>query len=102
MPQRLISVSKELTKLNENVFRGDIKKVFKEILNKKTNIKGEFVIVLGQNIIKNYNPTDLSDFSKEINMLLSKFSLTDVVEIVHKLSGKNKNKLYKWILELKK
>lgn len=102
MPNRQVGISKELTKLNENVFRGDVKKVLNEILNKKANIKGEFVIVLGKNMLRNNNPGDLSEFSKEINMLLSKFSLTDVVEIVHKLSGKNKNKLYKWILELKK
>ena len=102
MPNRQISISKELTKLNEKIFRGDVKKVLNEILNKEANIKGEFVIVLGKNILKNNNQGDLNEFSKEINMLLSKFSLTDVVEIVHKLSGKNKNKLYKWILELKK
>ena len=34
--------------------------------------------------------------------LLLKFSLTDVVEIVHKLTGINKNKVYKWALKLKK
>ena len=102
MPNRQISISKELTKLNEKIFRGDVKKVLNEILNKKANLKGEFVIVLGKNIKTNNNLSDLNEFSKEINMLLSKFSLTDVVEIVHKLSGKNKNKLYKWILELKK
>ena len=53
MPNRQISISKELTKLNEKIFRGDVKKVLNEILNKKGNIKGEFVIVLGKNILKN-------------------------------------------------
>ena len=101
MPNRPLSISKELTKLNEIIFRGDVKNIFKKIINEKKNIKGEFVIVLGQKILKDYNQSDFNEFSKEINLLLSKFSLTDVVEIVHKLSGKNKNKLYKWILELK-
>ena len=35
MPNRQISISKELTKLNEKIFRGDVKKVLNEILNKK-------------------------------------------------------------------
>ena len=33
--------------------------------------------------------------------LLKKFSLTDVAEIVHKLTG-NKNKVYKWLLDIQK
>ena len=37
----------------------------------------------------------------QIIKLLSKFSLTDVVEIVHKLTNLPKNKIYKWVLEIK-
>ena len=40
-------------------------------------------------------------YDVEINKLLSKFSLTDVVEIVHKLTGISRNKAYKWVLDIK-
>ena len=45
---------------------------------------------------------NIENYNNEIIKLLSKFSLTDVVEIVHKLTGINKNKVYKWALNLKK
>ena len=53
-------------------------------------------------IIKNTSDNELEKYTDEINKLLIKFSLTDVVEIVHKLSGINKNKVYKWILNIKR
>ena len=65
----------------------------------QNNLKGEFVVVVeGKLNEKN----DLDIFDVEINKLLSKFSLTDVVEIVHKLTSINKNKVYKWVLNIKK
>ena len=45
---------------------------------------------------------NIENYNSEIIKLLSKFSLTDVVEIVHKLTGITKNKIYKWTLKLKK
>ena len=38
----------------------------------------------------------------KVEKLLLKFSLTDVVQIVHKLTGINKNRVYKWVLNFKK
>jgi len=34
--------------------------------------------------------------------MATKFSLTDIVEIVHKFTKINKNKIYKWLLKLRK
>ncbi len=102
MPERLISVSKELTKLNEHTYRGKIKDIRKTIFIKSQNTKGEFVITLNKNIEKNKGFDELKDKKDEIKKLLKKFSLTDVVEIVHKLTGITKNKVYKWVLSIKK
>ncbi len=99
---RQICISKELTKLNEKVFRGLIKEIKNEIYENKENLKGEFVVVIEGIKQDNSNFSNIEDYGSEINKLLLKFSLTDVVEIVHKLSGLNKNKLYKWILAIKK
>ena len=43
-PNRQVAVIKELTKLNEKVYRGTLKKVYTEIA--QSTIKGEFVIIL--------------------------------------------------------
>ena len=99
MQNRSISVLKELTKLNEMVFRGKPNKIYKE------NLKGEFVIVVSQKLREKRDFEDineLKEYEEEVKKLLLKFSLTDVVEIVHKLSSKNKNKIYKWVLKIKK
>ena len=102
MKDRLISVSKELTKINEKTYRGSIDKIIKEIFQHKDNFKGEFVVVVEGISKKDKNADNLSNFNGEIIRLLVKFSLTEVVEIVHNLTGISKNKVYKWVLKLKK
>ncbi len=102
MTDRTISVSKEITKINEKTFRGLAPDTKKEISLKTENFKGEFVIVIEEKSLKNSQNFSLENHKLEINKLLQKFSLTDVVEIVHKLTGITKNKVYKWVLKLKK
>ena len=102
MENRKIAVSKELTKLNEKVFRGTADFVKNEFIKKNENKKGEFVVVVSQKIEKKIDFFDLKGHEKEIEKLLLKFSLTDVAQIVHKLTGITKNKVYKWLLNLKK
>ena len=98
---RLISLSKELTKINEKTFRGLAAKIKEKLFENKDNFKGEFVVVVEGNSLKETLSNDLNYLDEEIYKLLSKFSLTDVVEIVHKLTGITKNKVYKWVLNLK-
>ncbi len=99
---RLISLSKELTKLNEKVFVGSVNEIKEKITNQELNLKGEFVITVEGKTRNKMISTNLEDHNEEIYKLLKKFSLTDVVEIVHKLTGITKNKVYKWVLSLKK
>ncbi len=100
--KRKISVLKEMTKINEKVFRGLIKEVHREVQKNKANIKGEFVFVVEGQTKQDTISNELFERRGEIKKLLSKFSLTEVVEIVHKLTGIRKNKVYKWVLDLKK
>ncbi len=98
---RLISISKELTKFNEKTIRGKGSD-FKKFASINKNTKGEFVVVVEgvSSILK--EEVNIKDYSKEVEKLLLKFSLTDVVQIVHKLTGINKNRVYKWVLNFKK
>ena len=102
MPERTISICKELTKVNEFVFRGDPCNVKNKILENKENIKGEFVAVIDRQTSKNQDFDNIDLYSKELKKMATKFSLTDIVEIVHKFTKINKNKIYKWLLKLKK
>ncbi|MDC3112340.1 16S rRNA (cytidine(1402)-2'-O)-methyltransferase [Pelagibacteraceae bacterium] len=99
---RSISICKELTKVNEFVFRGNPGSVKNKILEDKENIKGEFVAVIDRQASKNQDFEDIDLYSEELRKLATKFSLTDIVEIVHKFTTINKNKIYKWVLKLKK
>ena len=58
-------------------------------------------MVVEKNSLNQSQKINLKNYEKEAYKLLSKFSLTDVVEIVHKLTGITKNKVYKWVLKLK-
>jgi len=102
MPERRISICKELTKVNEFVFRGTPSNVKNKILEDKENIKGEFVAVIDRHTSKNQDFDNIDLYSKELKKMATKFSLTDIVEIVHKFTKINKNKIYKWLLKLKK
>ncbi len=102
LPDRKISIAKELTKINEKVFRGVAKNVGDQLSLKKESFKGEFVIVVEGKAEKETNFVNLEVYNEQIIKLISKFSLTDVVEIVHKLTRIKKNAVYKWVLSLKK
>ena len=97
-----LSVCKELTKLNEKIFRGNVYDVRNKILKNNKNLKGEFVVIVEGNSSKKMEFFDLKEHNNIINKMLINFSLTDVVEIVHKLTKIPKNKVYKWVLKLKK
>ena len=97
---RKIAVCKELTKKNEWVFRGYIKKIIDEINIDETNLKGEFTLLI-QGKEKKTKKTIQTTTEAQIKKLLKKFSLTEVVEIVHRLTSISKKEIYKKALQLK-
>ena len=98
---RKVAVCKELTKKNEWVFRGYIKKIIDEINIDKSNLKGEFTLLI-QGKEKKTKKIIQTTTETQIKKLLKKFSLTEVVEIVHKLTDISKKEIYKKALQLKK
>ena len=102
LPDRNISICKELTKVNEFVFRGIAKTVKNNILKDKKSIKGEFVAVIDRQTLKSQDFDEIDLYKDELKKMIKKFSLTDIVEIVHKFTKINKNKIYKWLLKSKK
>jgi len=101
MPEKEICICKEITKLNEKRITGSPKEILNKINKNTINLRGEFVFVIGGDINYNQKKT-FGDLDKQIIKLLSKFSLTDVVEIVHKINGVSKKEIYNMALKLKK
>ncbi len=89
-----ISVCKELTKKNENVFRGTASEILEKISLDDNSLKGEFILIIEAKEKKSIKNLDLNT-KKQIAKLLEKFSLTEVVEIVHKLTNISKKEVYK-------
>lgn len=97
---REISICKEITKFNENVFRGSTIKIYQQIKNRKINLKGEFTLVLSGLIKKNIKSIN-DNIQKELIKLLKKYSLTETVTIVHNLTNISKRDIYQKTLKLK-
>ena len=97
MGNRNVSISREISKKHEEVYRGTIEEVIKEL----EEPKGEFVIILdGNKDEENYDDIDIID---HINMLVNKgMRDIDAIKEVSKLHNMTKNEVYKMYLEVKK
>jgi 16S rRNA (cytidine1402-2'-O)-methyltransferase len=92
---RKISLCKEMTKIYEDVFRGKISEIIKDIENDQINLKGELVLVIeGAN-----NKVDLNINMQIRKEFLSKLSASDSAKLISMLTGKNKRDIYKKLIE---
>ena len=96
-PERRILIAKELTKLHENFFRDEIKRI--EMF--KTPIKGELTVVISEKNTKNKTVNE-NKIIKDAKKYLKKYSLKDVVELIFKTEKINKKKIYQICLDIKK
>jgi 16S rRNA (cytidine1402-2'-O)-methyltransferase len=101
LPDKKIAVCKEITKINEAVFVGLATEVLINFKKNTKNSLGEFVVVTegADDINKSKDDVNIEIYDI-IKKLLKKFSLTDTVDIVHRIGNMSKNKLYKKALEL--
>ena len=67
----------------------------------KSNLKGELTVVISDKKIID-RTFDENDIKKKAKLLLKKYSLKDVVELLVKTENISKKKIYKICLDLKK
>ena len=94
---RKILVARELTKLHESFYRDDIDKINMF----KTPIKGELTVVISEKDNKDKILNE-DKIIKKAKILLKKYSLKDVVELLFELEKINKKKIYQICLNIKK
>ena len=94
---RKLLIAREITKLHETFYRDDINKINMF----KTQIKGELTVVISEKDIKD-KILDEEKIIKEARLLLKKYSLKDVVELLFESEKINKKKIYQICLKLKK
>ena len=100
MGEREISVCKEITKLNENVFRGKTNTILKALKEQKVLLKGEFTLVVSGKTKRNSKKIN-GNIKRELIKLLKKYNLTEAVKIVHSLTGISRKDIYQVALKLK-
>jgi len=93
-----VCVAKEITKIHENFFRGTPKQIENFLLENVDLIKGEFVILI--KVTNKDESFTLAD--KMYDELSPKLSLKDLAKVVSKITGINKNKIYKRFLSFSK
>ena len=94
-----VVICKELTKINEGVFRDSLSNLVEKIDSGEINLKGEFTLIAGK---ENQATTSVinSVIEAQTSKLLKKFTLTETVEIVHKLTSISKKDIYKMALSI--
>ena len=100
-PGRKVFIAREMTKLHETFYRGEINKVISEISLDENSLKGEFVIVVEG--IKEVKKEILltNDQTKVLEIILEKMKKKEALSLASKVFGIKKNSLYKFILEQK-
>ncbi len=93
---RKILVAKELTKLHETFYRGEVD-TFKMF---KTPIKGELTVVISEKAIKD-KIFDKKKVILKAKKYLKKYSLKDTVDLIFEIEKINKKKIYQLCLKVK-
>jgi len=96
---RKIVIAKEMTKIHEELIRGNVK----SIKNLSESLKGELTVVLSEKINEKNIKTEIEESVKiEIKKMLKKYSHKDVVEFISKKEKLPKKIIYNYCLKLKK
>ena len=99
-PQKNIFIAREISKMYETFYRGEIKEVIDELSNSKFGSKGEFVLVF-EEISKNQNfESELSEESARIlHLLVDHLPNNDAMVLASKILNIKKNILYKELIK---
>lgn len=96
-PTRKIVIARELTKLFESVYQGNLAEVRTQLLNDPQAQKGEFVVLVHG---ASQAPENL-DLDQVLNVLLEKMGVSDASKLAAKITTVNKNQCYQRALILK-
>ena len=94
---RKIMIAKEVTKMHEFFYRGDVK----NISTFKKPLKGELTVVVSEKNLKIGKVYDVDLIINKAKKYLKKYSLKDTVELISNLEGTNKKKIYDICLKIK-
>ena len=99
-PQKNIFIAREISKMYETFYRGEIKEIINELSKSKFGSKGEFVLVFEEISKKNNLDTELSEEGVRIlNLLVDNLPNNDAMVLASKILNIKKNILYKELIK---
>ena len=99
-PQKNIFIAREISKMYETFYRGEIKEIINELSKSKFGSKGEFVLVFEEISKKNNFDTELSEEGVRIlNLLVDHLPNNDAMVLASKILNIKKNILYKELIK---
>ena len=99
-PQMNIFIAREISKMYETFYRGEIKEIINELSKSKFGSKGEFVLVFEEISKKNNFDTELSEEGARIlNLLVDHLPNNDAMVLASKILNIKKNILYKELIK---
>jgi len=99
---RKVVLARELTKLYEQVFRGDLTGLQEWIISDSSHQKGEFVIMVAG--YEKEEDSDESNASTEqlLTVLIEELPIKQAANLAARITGQKKNALYRQAMALKK
>ncbi len=94
---RKIMIAKEVTKMHEFFYRGDVQNI--SIFKKP--LKGELTVVISEKNLKIGKVDNVDLIINKAKKYLKKYSLKDTVELISNLENTNKKKVYDICLKIK-
>ena len=99
-PHKNIFIAREISKMYETFYRGEIKEIINELSKSKFGSKGEFVLVFEEISKKNNFDTELSEEGVRIlNLLVDHLPNNDAMVLASKILNIKKNILYKELIK---
>ena len=99
-PQKNIFIAREISKMYETFYRGEIKDVIDELSNSKFGSKGEFVLVFEEVSKKQNFDSKLSEEGARIlHLLVDHLPNNDAMVLASKILNIKKNILYKELIK---
>ena len=99
-PKKNIFIAREISKMFETFYRGEINEIIDELSNSKFGSKGEFVLVFEEIIEKQKNDSELSkESSRILHLLVDSLPNNDAMILASKILNIKKNVLYKELIK---
>jgi 16S rRNA (cytidine1402-2'-O)-methyltransferase len=99
-PQKNIFIAREISKMYETFYRGEIKEIIDELSESKFGSKGEFVLVFEEINKKNNFESEISeDGVRILKLLVDHLPNNDAMVLASKILNIKKNILYKELIK---